>query len=124
LISKNKNVHISIFATPFTKYNSTSDDIIKNWLRNKNTLEFLGIWEELNNQNFNRVEFDTVRKDSGSNSFVLTPQKWIQKTNAKGITSRSGRYGGGTYAHSDITFEFASWISPGFKLYLITEFQC
>jgi hypothetical protein len=97
--------------------------VIQNWMKTRFTVEFLGFWEILNNPNFNRVEFDTFKSESGSNSFVLTPQKWTDKTNAIGIFSKSGRYGGGTFAHKDIAFEFASWISAEFKLYLITEFQ-
>jgi hypothetical protein len=97
--------------------------VIQNWLKTRYTVEFLGIWEILNNVNFNRTEFDTFKNEAGTNSFVLTPQKWIQSTNAIGITSKSGRYGGGTFAHKDIAFEFASWISPEFKIYLIKEFQ-
>ena len=96
--------------------------IIQNWMRSRSTISFLGLWEELNNPNFNRVEFDTFKNESGENSFVMTPQKWIAATNAIGITSKSGRYGG-TYAHSDIAFEFASWISPEFKLYIIKDYQ-
>ena len=98
------------------------DDLIRNWLRNRNTIEFLGIWEQLNNTNFNPVEFDGFRKQAGLNSFTLTPKQWIEKTEAIGIISKAGRYGG-TYAHKDIAFEFASWISVEFKLYLIKEFQ-
>jgi len=112
-----------ICITDIAKYKDTrSDDIIKNWLRNRNTIEFLGIWEHLNNPRFNPVEFDGFRKKSGLNSFVLTSKQWIEKTNAIGIISKSGRYGG-TYAHKDIAFEFASWVSVEFKLYLIKEFQ-
>ena len=96
--------------------------IIQNWMRNRNTIESLGAWESINNPNFNRLEFDTVRNASGTNAFVLTPQRWIAETNAIGITSKAGRYGG-TYAHSDIAFEFASWISPEFKLYIIQDYQ-
>jgi hypothetical protein len=101
---------------------SHSDDIIKNWLRNRNTIELLGLWEQIYNPNFKSVEFDGFKKESGLNSFVLTPKKWIQSTNAIGIISSSGRYGG-TFAHKDIAFEFASWISIEFKLYFIKEFQ-
>lgn len=97
-------------------------DIIKNWMRTKSTIEFLGLWEQINNPNFKGVEFDSFRFEAGSNAFVLSPQKWIEKTNAIGLRSRSGQ-GGGTYAHKDIAFEFASWISAEFKLYLIKEFQ-
>ncbi|MHB1033561.1 MAG: KilA-N domain-containing protein [Pirellulales bacterium] len=99
-----------------------SDDLIRNWLRNRNTIEFLGIWEHLNNPGFNPVEFDGFRKLAGLNSFSLTPKQWIEKTNAIGVISKQGRYGG-TYAHKDIAFEFASWVSVEFKLYLIKEFQ-
>ena len=98
------------------------DDVIRNWLRSRNTVEFLGLWERLNNPRFNPVEFDGIRIQTGLNSFVLTPKQWIEKTGAVGITSSAGRYGG-TYAHKDIAFEFASWVSVEFKLYLIKEFQ-
>ena len=97
-------------------------DHIRNWMRNRNTIEFLGLWETLNNPNFKPVEFDTFRKQAGLNSFNLTPKKWIEATNAVGIISKSGRYGG-TYAHKDLAFEFGSWISPMFKLLLIKEYQ-
>jgi hypothetical protein len=99
-----------------------SDDLVRNWLRNRNTVEFLGIWEQLNNPVFNSVEFDGIRMQAGLNSFALTPKQWIERTGAIGIVSHTGRYGG-TYAHKDIAFEFASWISVEFKLYLIKEFQ-
>jgi len=98
------------------------DDIIKNWLRNRNTIELLGFWEVLNNPDFNPVEFDGFKKQAGLNSFTMTAKKWIEATNAIGIISKAGRYGG-TYAHKDIAFEFASWISIEFKLYIIKEFQ-
>jgi hypothetical protein len=99
-----------------------TDYIILNWLRNRNTIEFLGIWEHLNNPVFNPIEFDGIKKQAGLNSFILTAKQWIEKTRAIGITSKAGRYGG-TYAHKDIAFEFASWVSVEFKLYLIKEFQ-
>jgi hypothetical protein len=99
-----------------------TDDLIRNWIRNRNTIEFLGIWEHLNNPDFKPVEFDGFRKIAGLNSFTLTPRQWIEKTSAIGIISKPGRYGG-TYAHKDIAYEFASWISVEFKLYLIKEFQ-
>jgi hypothetical protein len=99
-----------------------TDDVIKNWLRNRNTIELLGIWEYLHNPNFKPVEFDGFKKEAGLNSFVMTPKKWIEATNAIGIVSKSGRYGG-TYAHKDIALEFASWISIEFKLYFLKEFQ-
>ena len=97
-------------------------DHIRNWMRNRNTVEFIGLWETLNNPDFKPVEFDTFRKQAGLNSFNLTPKKWINATNAIGIVSKSGRYGG-TYAHKDLAFEFGSWISPMFKLMLIKEYQ-
>lgn len=97
-------------------------DVIKNWMRSRSTIEFLGLWEKLNNPNFKLVEFDQFKQEAGTNSFVLPPQKWIDRTNAIGIISKSGRYGG-TYAHTDIAFEFASWISPEFKLYIIKDYQ-
>lgn len=118
---ENQNDFISL--TDIAKQKSDrSDDVIKNWLRNRNTLEFLGVWEQMHNPNFNPVEFDGIRNQSGLNSFVLTSKKWIESTNAIGITSKAGRYGG-TYAHKDIAFEFASWISPEFKLYIIKDYQ-
>ena len=104
------------------KDSSNTDDIIKNWIRNRNTIELLGFWEVLYNPDFKPVEFDGFRKQAGLNSFVMTPKKWIETTGAIGIISKSGRYGG-TYAHKDIAFEFASWISIEFKLYIIKEFQ-
>ncbi|ACT58326.1 KilA-N domain-containing protein [Hirschia baltica] len=97
-------------------------DHIKNWMRNRNTVEFLGLWEAMNNPEFKGVEFDTFRKEAGLNSFTLTPKKWVDATKAVGILSKSGR-NGGTYAHKDIAFEFGTWLSPAFKLYLIKEYQ-
>jgi hypothetical protein len=99
------------------------DTMIYSWMRNRNTLEFIGIWEEMNNPHFKGNEFVTFRSQAGLNSFNLTPRKWIEATNAIGIISKAGRYGGGTFAHRDIAFEFGSWLSPEFKLYLIKEFQ-
>jgi len=96
--------------------------VIYNWMRNRNTIELLGFWEMLYNPDFKPLEFEGFRKQAGLNSFVLTPKKWIESTNAKGVISKSGRYGG-TFAHKDIAFEFASWISIEFKLYIIKEFQ-
>ena len=96
--------------------------IIQNWMRNRNTIEFLGVWETLYNPNFNRVEFDAFRSQAGLNSFVMTPQKWIDSTAAIGIISKAGRYGG-TYAHKESAFELASWVSVEFKLYLVKEFE-
>jgi len=113
-----------ISITDIAKYRSpdTPADIIKNWLRSRSTIDFLGLWEKLNNPNFKLVEFDQFKREAGNNYFVLSPQKWIESTNAVGLVSRAGRTGG-TFAHKDIAFEFASWISSEFKLYLITEFQ-
>ena len=113
-----------ICLTDIARYKDAkrTDYIIQNWLRNRNTIEFLGIWEHLNNENFKPIEFDGFRKQAGLNSFILTAKQWIEKTNAIGLISKSGRYGG-TYAHKDIAFEFAAWISVEFKLYLIKEFQ-
>ena len=99
------------------------DALIYSWMRNRNTLEFIGIWEQIHNPGFKGIEFETFRNQAGLNSFSLTPRKWIEATGAIGFQSRPGRYGGGTYAHRDITFEFGSWLSPEFKLYLIKEFQ-
>lgn len=99
------------------------DSLIYNWMRNRNTLEFIGIWEQIHNPDFKGLEFETFKKQAGLNSFSLTPRKWIEATGAIGFQSRAGRYGGGTYAHKDIAFEFGSWLSPEFKLYLIKEFQ-
>ncbi len=99
------------------------DTMIYSWMRNRNTLEFIGIWEELNNPDFKGNEFVTFKAQAGLNSFNLTPRKWVDATNAIGIVSKAGRYGGGTFAHKDIAFEFGSWLSPEFKLYLIKEFQ-
>ena len=114
-----------ICISDFTKFKdgkSTSDDIIRNWLRNRITLEFLGTWESIYNPNFNSVEFDGFRKEAGLHTFTLSVTEWCNKTNAIGIYSKRGKYGG-TYAHKDIAFEFASSISPVFKLYLIKEFE-
>jgi len=113
-----------ISLTDIARYNNPEHpaDVIKNWTRSKDTIAFLGLWERINNPRFKLVEFDQFRNRSGSNSFVLSPQKWIENTNAVGIISKSGKYGG-TFAHRDIAFEFASWISAEFKLFLIKEFQ-
>jgi hypothetical protein len=98
------------------------DFFFSNWLRNRNTVEFLGIWEQLNNPNFNCAEFDIIKSQAGLNNYRLSAKEWMEKTKAIGIISKAGRYGG-TYAHKDIAFEFAMWISPEFKVYLIREFQ-
>lgn len=96
---------------------------LSNWMRNRFTIEFNGLWGQMHNPNFKLLEFDNIKNEAGSNSFVMTSKQWVEKTNAIGIISRSGRYTGGTFAHRDIAFEFASWISASFKLYLIKEFQ-
>ncbi|RVU35680.1 KilA-N domain-containing protein [Rheinheimera riviphila] len=114
--------YISITDMARFKNPDRTDIIIGNWLRNRNTIEFLGIWEQLNNPDFKPIEFDGFKKQAGLNSFTLTPKQWIEQTNAIGLISKAGRYGG-TYAQKDIAFEFASWISVEFKLYLIKEFQ-
>ncbi len=113
-----------ICITDIAKYKNheAPRDIIKNWMRSKNTIELLGLWEKLNNPDFKQVEFDLFRNEAGYNHFVLSPQKWIATTQAIGLQSKSGRYGG-TYAHIDIALEFASWVSVEFKFYLIKEFQ-
>ena len=114
-----------ICLTDMAKSKNVEDPrfVVQKWMSAKYTIEFMGIWEQMHNIDFNRVEFGTVKNQAGSNSFMMSPDRWIRTTNAIGIRSKSGRYGGGTYAHKDIAFEFASWISPEFKLYLIKEFQ-
>ena len=117
----NENDYISI--TDIAKYASGEpNDVIKNWMRNKDVIEFLGLWEQLHNPRFKPVEFDGFKTRAGANAFTMSPKRWIEATNAIGIQSKSGRYGG-TYAHTDIAFEFASWVSPEFKLYLIKDYQ-
>jgi hypothetical protein len=126
-----KGVEISVFQKDTSDYISLTDMVkgfgddtmIYSWMRNRNTLEFLGIWEEMNNTDFKGNEFVTFKSQAGLNNFNLTPKKWIDATNAVGIISKAGRYGGGTFAHKDLAFEFGSWLSPEFKLYLIKEFQ-
>jgi hypothetical protein len=122
IIQYNNEDYICITDLARYKNSEHTDDVIKNWLRNRNTIELLGIWEYLHNPNFKPVEFDGFRMEAGLNGFVMTPKKWIEATNAIGIISKSGRYGG-TYAHRDIALEFASWISIEFKLYFLKEFQ-
>lgn len=114
--------YISLTDIAKHKEPKRSDHVIQNWMRNRDTIEFLGIWERLHNPNFKPLEFEGFRSRAGTNAFVLTPRQWIDSTHARGIVSKSGRYGG-TYAHPDIAFEFASWVSVEFKLYLIKEFQ-
>lgn len=113
-----------ISLTDIAKYKNSYDPryAIQNWMRNRNTIEFLGIWEMLSNPNFNRVQFEAVKNEAGLNRFIMTPTKWIEEMNAIGIVSKAGRYGG-TYAHADIAFEFASWISAEFKVYIIKDYQ-
>ena len=113
-----------ISLTDIARHRDTerSDYILQNWMRNRSAIEFIGLWEQFNNPNFNSIEFDGIKNNSGSNSFSLTPKRWIESTNAIGIISKTGRYGG-TFAHKDIAFEFASWLSAEFKFYLIKEFQ-
>ena len=122
LLSDKANDYISL--TDMARYRDAerTNYIIQNWMRTRSAIEFCGLWEQLNNPDFKGIEFDAFKNESGSNSFALTPQKWIDTTNAKGIISKSGRYGG-TFAHRDIAFEFATWISAEFKFYFIKEFQ-
>lgn len=122
IVSGNEDDFISLTDIARFKDSERTDYIIQNWLRNRNTIEFLGIWEKLNNPDFNYVEFDGIRNQAGLNSFVMTSKRWTEATGAIGLTAKAGRYGG-TYAHKDIAFEFASWVSVEFKLYLIKEFQ-
>lgn len=139
-MSKDKKSTINVQGTAITILSQREDDfisltdiarhrdiertdyIIQNWLRNRSTVEFLGLWEQLNNPGFNSIEFDGFRFQAGLNSFALTPKRWIEATQATGLISKAGRYGG-TFAHKDIAFEFATWVSVEFKLYLIKEFQ-
>ena len=122
ILNRNKQDYISL--TDIARYRNSQEPfaIINNWMRSRSTIEFLGLWEKLCNPSFKPLEFERFKNEAGSNYFVLSPQRWIESTQAVGITSKSGRYGG-TYAHRDIAFEFASWISSEFKLYLIVEFQ-
>ena len=126
-----KGTEITILSTEGNDFISLTDmvknfeggsSLIEQWLKNKDTVLFLGVWEELNNPDFNSLEFEGIKNEAGRNSFYLSAKKWIEKTNAKGLIASAGRYGG-TYAHKDIAFEFGSWLSPEFKLYLIKEFQ-
>ncbi len=114
-----------ISLTDLAKYQNSSDPsfTVKNWLRRITTIDYIGLWEQIHNQDFNLVEFDQIKTEYGRNSFAMSPTQWIKRTNAIGIISKGGRYSIGTYAHPDIAFEFASWLSPEFKLYLITEFE-
>ena len=129
-----KGIDIGIYTTNFeyefisltdiAKYRNEDDPrfVIQNWMRNRNTIEFLAVWEELHNPGFNRVQFEAVKNEAGLNRFVMTPAKWIEKMHAIGIVSKAGRYGG-TYAHSDIAMSFATWISPEFQLYIMKDYR-
>lgn len=128
-----KGIEIGIYTTDYenefisltdiARYKSDEPkDVIKNWMRSKDTILFLGLWEQLHNPDFKGVEFDAFKNEAGTNAFTMSPKKWVDSTNSIGIVSKSGRYGG-TYAHSDIAFEFASWISPEFKLYIIKDYK-
>lgn len=121
ILQKDKKDFISL--TDMVKGFDDGLVLIEKWLRNKNTIEFIGIWEQINNPSFNTPEFEGIKNEAGLNRFTLSVKKWIEKTNAVGVIAKAGRYGGGTFAHKDIAFEFGSWLSPSFKLYLITEFQ-
>lgn len=121
LSSGDDNDYIAL--TDIARFKSDEpNDVIRNWMRGKDTLDFLGLWEQLNNPDFKPIEFEGFKMQAGSNAFTMSPQKWISGTNAIGIISRSGRYGG-TFAHRDIAFEFASWVSAEFKLYIIKDYQ-
>ena len=120
LTSKDDEDYISL--TDMTKSVNGADQLIKNWLQNKNTVDFLGVWEQLNNPGFNLVEFHLIKNEAGLNRFVMSAKQWTERTKGIGLLARAGRYGG-TFAHKDIAFEFGSWLSPEFKLYLIKEFQ-
>lgn len=122
LYQEHQNDYISLTDIARHKDSTHIDSIIQNWMRNRNTIELLGFWESIYNPNFKPLEFEGFRKQAGLNSFVMTPKRWIENTNAIGIVSKAGRYGG-TFAHKDIALEFASWISIEFKLYIIKEFQ-
>ena len=125
---KVQNTEVTVITYNDKDYISLTDNmengpaLIEKWLRNKNTVEFLGIWEEMYNPDFNFPEFEGIKNEAGLNRFILSVKQWVEKTNSKGIIAKAGRYGG-TYAHKDIAFEFATWVSPQFKLYLLKEFQ-
>jgi len=120
ILSQKDNDYISL--TDMVRNFDGGSALIENWLKNKDTVLFLGVWEQINNTDFNSPEFEGIKNEAGRNSFYLSAKKWIEKTNAKGLIASAGRYGG-TFAHKDIAFEFGSWLSPEFKLYLIKEFQ-
>jgi KilA-N domain len=122
VFSKNQDDYISL--TDMAKRSSNRpEQVIQNWLRSRNTIEFLALWEKLSNTDFNHLEFEVIKNQTGLNSFAISVSDWVQKTSAIGIFSKAGRYNSGTFAHKDIAFEFGSWISPSFKLLFIREFQ-
>lgn len=124
VVSKpNQDDYISL--TDIARYKNPEEPnvVVANWMRIRSTIEYLGLWEALNNPDFKPTEFEGFKNEAGANAFTLSPQKWIKSTNAIGLRSKSGRYGGGTFAHKDIAFEFASWVSPEFKLYVIQDYQ-
>ena len=121
LIPKNEERYVSL--TDMAKNFGESKTLIQNWMRTRSTVEFLGLWEEMNNSNFNEIEYETLKNNSGGNTFTLSPKKWIESVNAIGIESKVGRYGSGTSAHSEIALEFGSWLKPAFKLMIIQEFK-
>jgi hypothetical protein len=123
LFSHKNEDFISLTDMAKFKNSEATGLVIAHWLSTRYTVDFLGIWERMNNPNFNVTEFSNIRNETGTNGFILSSKQWIVKTNAIGITSKPGRYGGGTFAHKDIAFEFASWLSPEFKYFLIIEFQ-
>ena len=117
-----RNDYVSLTDIARYKNKEEPKDVVKNWLRVKNTIEFLGLWESINNPNFKGVEFDSFKNEAGSNAFTLSPKRWVESTNAIGIVSKSGK-NGGTYAHKDIAFKFAAWVSAEFELYIIKDYQ-
>lgn len=117
-----RNDYVSLTDIARYKNKEEPKDVVKNWLRVKNTIEFLGLWESINNPNFKGVEFDSFKNEAGSNAFTLSSKRWVESTNAIGIVSKSGK-NGGTYAHKDIAFKFAAWISAEFELYIIKDYQ-
>ena len=123
IITREKDDFVSLTDIAKHKNAEASGLVISHWLSTKFTIEFMGLWEQIHNPVFNVTEFSNIKNEAGSNGFVLSSKQWIEKTNATGIISKTGRYGGGTFAHKDIAFEFASWISAPFKLYFIKEFQ-
>ena len=123
LFSHQKEDYISLTDMAKFKNAEATGLVIAHWLSTRYTIDFLGIWERMNNPNFNVTEFGNIRNETGTNGFILSSKQWIEKTNAIGIIAKPGRYGGGTFAHKDIAFEFASWLSPEFKYLLIIEFQ-